>query len=152
MCAASLASRDEDYCLIPEIPIHLTTLLRHIKYTLKVKGHTVIVAAEGAGEHLGIIIIIISIKTTDYLYIQTQIPIPPISFHSLTANIVEIFLSFSFSFFFFFFSFLGSSGEVDASGNPVLLDIGKYLKNALTNYFKEEEMETSIKYIDPTYM
>ncbi len=57
--AASLASRDVDYCLIPEIPIHLTTLLRHIKYTLKVKGHAVIVAAEGAGEHLGIIIIII---------------------------------------------------------------------------------------------
>ena len=95
---ASLASRDVDYCLIPEVPYHSLTLYRHLKHTLARKGHAVIVVAEGAGAHLG------------------------------------------------------ASGQKDKSGNPVLLDIGVHLKKGLTEYFGNEGIEISIKYIDPTYM
>jgi 6-phosphofructokinase 1 len=95
---ASQASRDVNYCLIPEVPFHLTTLLRHLKYTLPQKGNVVIVTAEGAGTHLG------------------------------------------------------ESGLKDKSGNPILLDIGTYLKKEIENYFKKEGIEMSMKYIDPTYM
>jgi len=95
---ASLASRDVDYCLIPEVPFHVLTLLRHLKYSLEKKDHVVIVIAEGAGSHLG------------------------------------------------------SSGEKDLSGNPILLDIGNFLKKNISNYFKKEGIEIAIKYIDPTYM
>lgn len=35
---ASLASRDVDYCLIPEVPFHMLTLLRHMKRKLQEKG------------------------------------------------------------------------------------------------------------------
>jgi len=95
---SSLASRDVDYCLIPEVPFHLTSLLRHLKYSLHQKGNVVIVAAEGAGTHLG------------------------------------------------------ESGLKDKSGNPVLPDIGIFLKKAISEYFAKEGIEITIKYIDPTYM
>ena len=95
---ASLASRDVDYCLIPEVPFHTLTLCRHLKHKLMSQGHAVIVVAEGAGVHLG------------------------------------------------------TSGQLDKSGNPILLDIGSYLKKSITDYFAQEKMETTIKYIDPTYM
>lgn len=36
----------------------------------------------------------------------------------------------------------------DASGNPILKDIGKYLRNEMRSYFKGAD----VKYIDPTYM
>eukprot|EP00199_Chlamydomonas_sp_CCMP681_P000695 CAMPEP_0119107434 /NCGR_PEP_ID=MMETSP1180-20130426/10100_1 /TAXON_ID=3052 ORGANISM="Chlamydomonas cf sp, Strain CCMP681" /NCGR_SAMPLE_ID=MMETSP1180 /ASSEMBLY_ACC=CAM_ASM_000741 /LENGTH=492 /DNA_ID=CAMNT_0007092919 /DNA_START=118 /DNA_END=1596 /DNA_ORIENTATION=+ len=45
---------------------------------------------------------------------------------------------------------LGGHGT-DASGNPVLQDIGLYLKSEIKKYFKGKG-ETDIKYIDPTYM
>eukprot|EP01114_Cavostelium_apophysatum_P014259 TRINITY_DN3651_c0_g1_i3.p1 TRINITY_DN3651_c0_g1~~TRINITY_DN3651_c0_g1_i3.p1 ORF type:complete len:588 (-),score=174.84 TRINITY_DN3651_c0_g1_i3:58-1821(-) len=96
---ASLASRDVDYCLIPEVPFHLLTLQRHIKRSLKEKGHVVVVVAEGAGTHI-----------------------------------------------------LEPTGQVDQSGNPVLPDIGKFLKTSLGNYFTKENIEVAIKAIDPTYM
>jgi len=50
---ASLASRDVDYCLIPEVPFHTLTLMRHLKYKLAEKGQAIIVVAEGAGVQLG---------------------------------------------------------------------------------------------------
>jgi 6-phosphofructokinase 1 len=84
--------------LIPEVPFHTLTLLRHIKHRLSEKGFVVIVVAEGAAVHLG------------------------------------------------------SSGEKDKSGNPVLLDIGAYLKKQIQTYFCEEQKEVTLKYIDPTYM
>lgn len=96
---ASLASRDVDYCLIPEVPFTLVSLLRHIKRSLRDKGHVVIVVAEGAGGHL-----------------------------------------------------LQSTGQKDLSGNPVLPDIGKFLKTEISSFFAQEKMEVSVKYIDPTYM
>jgi len=39
----------------------------------------------------------------------------------------------------------------DASGNQKLGDIGLYLKDKISAYFKELGTETTIKYIDPSY-
>ncbi len=42
--------------------------------------------------------------------------------------------------------------KYDASGNVVLKDIGIYLKDKITQYFKEKEIPISLKYIDPSYI
>jgi len=39
----------------------------------------------------------------------------------------------------------------DASGNKKLEDIGVFLRDKITAYFKEFNMETTLKYIDPSY-
>lgn len=45
------------------------------------------------------------------------------------------------------------SGKKDESGNPVLGDIGVFLKDRLKKYFKEHtDLYVNIKYIDPSYM
>ena len=41
--------------------------------------------------------------------------------------------------------------ERDASGNIRLHDIGIYLKNTITAYFKQQNMPINLKYIDPSY-
>jgi len=40
----------------------------------------------------------------------------------------------------------------DASGNLILEDIGLYLKNKISGYFKEQSIDHTIKYIDPSYI
>lgn len=45
-----------------------------------------------------------------------------------------------------------SSGKVDASGNPVLGDIGIFLQSAIKAYFEGKKMPVTIKYIDPSYI
>ena len=45
-----------------------------------------------------------------------------------------------------------SKGAKDASGNPVLEDIGIYLKNSIKEHFKKIAKPVSVKYIDPSYM
>jgi 6-phosphofructokinase 1 len=40
----------------------------------------------------------------------------------------------------------------DASGNVKLFDIGLFLKDTISNYFKSKGVEISLKYIDPSYM
>lgn len=45
-----------------------------------------------------------------------------------------------------------SSGGTDAGGNKVLADVGLWLKDQLTAYFKKMHHPLNIKYIDPTYM
>ena len=47
---------------------------------------------------------------------------------------------------------LGSSGETDASGNLRLGDIGHFLKEKLTEHFKNCGTALTLKYIDPSYM
>ncbi len=47
---------------------------------------------------------------------------------------------------------LGKSAQTDASGNKVLPAIGEFLKKEIVRYFKEHEMEATVKYIDPSYM
>ena len=42
--------------------------------------------------------------------------------------------------------------EQDESGNIRLKDIGIFLKNAIVQYFQEQQIEINIKYIDPSYM
>ncbi len=45
-----------------------------------------------------------------------------------------------------------SSGKVDASGNPVLGDIGIFLQQEIKRYFEAKKMPVTIKYIDPSYI
>jgi 6-phosphofructokinase 1 len=42
--------------------------------------------------------------------------------------------------------------EVDASGNKKLGDIGTFLKDKITTYFKSIGMQVNLKYIDPSYI
>ncbi|MBF0200867.1 MAG: ATP-dependent 6-phosphofructokinase [Desulfamplus sp.] len=42
--------------------------------------------------------------------------------------------------------------EYDPSGNIKLKDIGVFLKNEITEWFKGKNMEITLKYIDPSYM
>ncbi|MCC8193622.1 MAG: ATP-dependent 6-phosphofructokinase, partial [Deltaproteobacteria bacterium] len=44
------------------------------------------------------------------------------------------------------------SGRKDASGNPVLGDIGGFLRKEITEYLSRRGMEHSIKFIDPSYI
>ncbi len=39
----------------------------------------------------------------------------------------------------------------DASGNILKKDIGEYLKNRITAHFKQKKVDTTVKYIDPSY-
>jgi 6-phosphofructokinase 1 len=43
------------------------------------------------------------------------------------------------------------TGERDASGNIRFGDIGLFLKERITGYFKKEGIEVNLKYIDPSY-
>jgi 6-phosphofructokinase 1 len=42
--------------------------------------------------------------------------------------------------------------EKDPSGNVRLLDIGLFLKNAIEDYFKKNNLEINLKYIEPSYL
>ncbi|MBN2861127.1 MAG: ATP-dependent 6-phosphofructokinase [Sphaerochaetaceae bacterium] len=48
--------------------------------------------------------------------------------------------------------FADATGEKDASGNVRFTDVGIYLKERITSYFKEQGIEMSLKYIDPSYI
>jgi 6-phosphofructokinase 1 len=47
---------------------------------------------------------------------------------------------------------LGKSTEKDAGGNRKLPPIGEFLKAEISKYFKEQGIESTVKYIDPSYM
>ena len=98
---AALALREANFVLIPEAPFQLYGeggLLPALEARLRLRGHAVIIAAEGAGQHL-----------------------------------------------------LQRNEARDASGNPVLADVGSLLKNAISEYLRDK-MPFSIKYIDPSYI
>lgn len=46
---------------------------------------------------------------------------------------------------------LKATGEKDASGNIKLGDIGTYLRDRITEYFKQEKIHINLKYMDPSY-
>jgi 6-phosphofructokinase 1 len=46
---------------------------------------------------------------------------------------------------------MGQTGERDASGNVKFKDIGLFLKERINAYFQNLGMETTLKYIDPSY-
>ena len=48
--------------------------------------------------------------------------------------------------------YMEDSGASDASGNVQLNDIGIYLKERISEYFKKKGIEVNMKYIDPSYM
>jgi 6-phosphofructokinase 1 len=48
--------------------------------------------------------------------------------------------------------FLASEGAHDASGNIKLADIGVFLRDRITAYFKKKGIDHTVKYIDPSYM
>ncbi len=48
--------------------------------------------------------------------------------------------------------FKGREKKSDESGNPRLEDIGLFLKDEITSYFKAGKTDITIKYIDPSYM
>jgi 6-phosphofructokinase 1 len=48
--------------------------------------------------------------------------------------------------------FENESKRYDASGNLRLHDIGLFMKETITDYFAEKEIEITLKYIDPSYM
>ncbi len=99
---ASLAMRDANFVLVPEIPFTLEGkkgLLNSLKERLLVKNHAVIVVAEGAGQNL-----------------------------------------------------VAETHQKDSSGNKKLQDIGLFLKEEISKFLKEEKLEHSIKYIDPSYL
>lgn len=45
----------------------------------------------------------------------------------------------------------GNRTGTDKSGNPALMDIGIFLKDRITEYFSEKNIDISMKYIDPSY-
>lgn len=46
---------------------------------------------------------------------------------------------------------LKATGEKDASGNIKLGDIGTFLREKITEYFKEQNIHINLKYMDPSY-
>lgn len=102
---SSISNRNVNLCLIPESEYELNGpngVYNYVVNRLKVKGHAVIVVAEGAAS---------ACKDEK----------------------------------------LENSGK-DASGNPVLFDIGKYLKDGIVKACKAAGVDATLKYIDPTYM
>ncbi|MBN2181954.1 MAG: ATP-dependent 6-phosphofructokinase [Sedimentisphaerales bacterium] len=47
---------------------------------------------------------------------------------------------------------LAASCGVDASGNKKLGDIGIFLKDKISEYFRKKQIEINLKYIDPSYI
>jgi 6-phosphofructokinase 1 len=104
--AATIASHDVNFCLIPEVGFELEGpkgLLAALERRLGERGHAVIVVAEGCGASL-----------------------------------------------------VGEGAERDASGNVRYaskdLDIGTFLRDRITAYLKQRGIESTVKYIDPSYM
>jgi 6-phosphofructokinase 1 len=48
--------------------------------------------------------------------------------------------------------FSAQSSNCDASGNRQFQDIGTYLRDKITEYFRAENIPISLKYIDPSYL
>eukprot|EP00743_Colponemidia_sp_Colp-15_P005784 GILK01006216.1.p1 GENE.GILK01006216.1~~GILK01006216.1.p1 ORF type:complete len:512 (-),score=66.49 GILK01006216.1:125-1594(-) len=102
---ASLASREVDICLIPEINWQINGpdgLLEYVKRMLPVRKHAVIVVAEGAGQGL----------------VDERL----------------------------------DNRGVDASGNVKFADIGRYVYDRINQFSKENGLDITLKYLDPTYM
>lgn len=101
--AATVASQDVNFCLIPEMKFNLQGprgLLDALEKRLSTRQHAVVVVAEGAGQYL----------------------IPD------------------------------TTQGRDESGNIKLKDIGKFLSEAITKYFKSNPIKITMRYFDPNYM
>ena len=45
-----------------------------------------------------------------------------------------------------------SDDKTDESGNPILVDIGKYLYQEIVKFFQVQKLDCDLKYIDPSYI
>jgi len=129
--SAALAQNDVNFVLIPEVPFDLDGekgLLKGIEKKLKESAHCVILVAEGAGQDI--------MSPENKRRDDTIISCNPLQGATCPypANRRQPNL------------------ETDASGNPRLLDIGAFLKQEISDYFKKNGAEVNIKYIDPSYM
>jgi 6-phosphofructokinase 1 len=101
--AATVASQDANFALIPELPFKLEGkrgFLSALQARLAHRGHAVIAVAEGAGQDL-----------------------------------------------------LKSAGtERDASGNVKLGDIGRFLREQIERWFKDQQIPIVMRYFDPSYI
>jgi 6-phosphofructokinase 1 len=95
---SALVNNEVNFCLVPEVPFTLDGLLSALRRRLELRGHALIVVAEGAGQDL-----------------------------------------------------MANTGERDASGNVKYGDIGVFLRDAITNHFKQAGTGVTLKYIDPSY-
>ncbi|MCL2823162.1 MAG: ATP-dependent 6-phosphofructokinase [Polyangiaceae bacterium] len=104
--AATLASLEVNYCLVPEVHFDLEGphgLLEQLKNRLQNRSHALIVVAEGCAQNMAT---------------------GPLA-HDASGNI--------------------QYGSAD-------FDIGLYLKDAITHFFKSQQIPVTLKYIDPSYM
>ncbi len=104
--AATLASLEVNYCLVPEVHFDLEGphgLLEQLKRRLTQRGHALIVVAEGCARN----------------------------FASTPLG-------------------RDASGNVQYGGAD--LDVGLFLKDAITRHFKGAGVPVTLKYIDPSYM
>jgi len=100
---AALAQQNANFVLIPEVDFDLegpNGFLSALEKRLALRGHAVIIVAEGAGQKF----------------------------------------------------FEKQDNERDESGHVRLKDIGLFLKDEITAYFKKKHTDISFKYIDPSYM
>lgn len=100
---ATLSLGCVNFVLVPEAPFRLEGaggLLSELEKRLERRGHAVIVAAEGAGQHL--------------MGVETR--------------------------------------GTDASGNPLLHDVGAFLQKRIKEHFAERGIPLYLKYIDPSYI
>jgi 6-phosphofructokinase 1 len=100
--AATAASQDVNFTLIPELPFRLEgegAFLPLLAQRIRERRHAVIVVAEGAGQDL----------------------------------VAE------------------DEVERDASGNVRLEDVGPFLKRKIVAYFREQGVEVTVRYFDPSY-
>ena len=99
---ATLAQQNVNFVLIPEVDFDLDGpkgFLTALEERIKLRGHAVIVVAEGAGQKF----------------------------------------------------FENKDRSVDESGNLKLEDIGLFLKEKISVYFRERGHQFTVKYIDPSY-
>ena len=116
---ASMASGVVDLCLIPEVPFTLPALTAAIERVLERQGHAVVCVAEGAGQD-----------------IIEAAAAAAASGGATSSNGGGS------------GSPLHALGTTDASGNPILSDVGTFLKGVI----KARVPGADVKYIDPSYM
>lgn len=116
---ASMASGVVDLCLIPEVPFSLPALTAAIEKVLERKGHAVVCVAEGAGQDI------------------IEEAAAAAAAKAATASAENG-------------GAVGAAhaGATDASGNPILSDVGTFLKGVI----KARVPGADVKYIDPSYM
>jgi len=99
---AAIASQEANFVLVPEVPFPLEGeggFLDMLEKRMAARHHAVVVASEGAGQHL----------------------------------------------------FETGDSTTDSSGNMRYRDIGLLLRDRIREYFREREIEVSVKYFDPSY-